>query len=58
MVELEQPGIVDPEVMGDLVVQRLHDRVFEVGRERVRATHSWDRIGRRLEEVYDEVRAT
>jgi glycosyltransferase involved in cell wall biosynthesis len=26
------------------------------GRERVRATHSWEAVGRRLEEVYDEVR--
>ncbi|HEY8755474.1 MAG TPA: glycosyltransferase family 4 protein [Candidatus Dormibacteraeota bacterium] len=26
------------------------------GQERVRAAHSWERIGRRLEEVYDQVR--
>jgi glycosyltransferase involved in cell wall biosynthesis len=28
----------------------------DAGRERVRSSHSWERIGRRLEEVYEEVR--
>jgi glycosyltransferase involved in cell wall biosynthesis len=37
---------------------RRRDQLAHAGRERVRATHSWDRIGRRLEEVYDEVLAT
>ena len=37
---------------------RRRDELAHAGRERVRATHSWHRIGRRLEEVYDEVRGT
>jgi glycosyltransferase involved in cell wall biosynthesis len=32
------------------------DELAYAGRERVRAAHSWERIGRRLEEVYEEVR--
>ncbi len=35
---------------------RRRDELAHAGRERVRAAHSWERIGRRLEEVYDEVR--
>jgi glycosyltransferase involved in cell wall biosynthesis len=37
---------------------RRRDELALAGRERVRASHSWHRIGRRLEEVYDEVRGT
>jgi glycosyltransferase involved in cell wall biosynthesis len=33
------------------------DQLAQAGRKRVRAEHSWERIGRRLEEVYDAVRA-
>ncbi len=32
------------------------DELAHAGRERVRSAHSWERIGRRLEEVYAEVR--
>jgi glycosyltransferase involved in cell wall biosynthesis len=37
---------------------RRRDELAHAGLERVRASHSWERIGRRLEEVYDEVRRT
>ena len=30
-MQLQQSGVVDPEVMGDLVVERLHDRPLEPG---------------------------
>jgi glycosyltransferase involved in cell wall biosynthesis len=35
---------------------RRRDELAHAGREWVRDSHSWERIGRRLEEVYDEVR--
>jgi glycosyltransferase involved in cell wall biosynthesis len=37
---------------------RRRQELAHAGLERVRAAHSWERIGRRLEEVYDEVRRT
>jgi glycosyltransferase involved in cell wall biosynthesis len=37
---------------------RRRDELAHAGLERVRATHSWHRIGRRLEEVYDQVLGT
>jgi glycosyltransferase involved in cell wall biosynthesis len=37
---------------------RRRDELAHAGRERVRALHSWQQIGRRLEEVYDEVAGT
>ena len=36
---------------------RRRDELAQAGRERVRVEHSWERIGERLEEVYDAVRA-
>jgi glycosyltransferase involved in cell wall biosynthesis len=35
---------------------RRRDELADAGREWVRGLHSWERIGRRLEEVYDAVR--
>jgi glycosyltransferase involved in cell wall biosynthesis len=37
---------------------RRRDELAQAGLGRVRTSHSWHRIGRRLEEVYDEVRGT